>query len=67
MIFVLVITLWSLAGLTMANLRAASGLDVQMLNAISAAALILLALFLAVTALLKVRGERKAALAAEAA
>jgi carbon starvation protein len=67
MIFVLVITLWSLAGLTISNLRTASGLDVQMLNAISAAALILLALFLAVTALFKVRGERKATLAAEAA
>jgi len=67
MVFVLTITLWSLAGLTVSNLRAANGLDVQMLNAISAAALILLALFLAITALFKVRGERKGDLAAEAA
>jgi carbon starvation protein len=67
MVFVLTITLWSLAGLTISNLRAANGLDVQMFNAISAAALILLALFLAITALFKVRGERKGDLAAEAA
>jgi carbon starvation protein len=67
MIFVLAITLWSLVGLTVGNLRASSGLDAQMLNAISAAALILLALFLALVALLRVRGERKQALAVEAA
>ena len=67
MVFVLTITLWALAQLTISNLRAANGLDVQMFNAISAAALILLALFLAITALFKVRGERKGNLAAEAA
>ncbi|MCI0489173.1 MAG: carbon starvation protein A [Blastocatellia bacterium] len=66
MIFVLVITLWSLGALTVSNLRAASGMNTEMLNALSAAALIILALFLAVTALFKFRDERKAALTAEA-
>jgi carbon starvation protein len=67
MIFVLVITLWSLTGLVVANVRAAGGFDVQMINAVSAGALILLALFLAVSALFKLRQERRAELAVEPA
>ncbi|HEX2490832.1 MAG TPA: carbon starvation CstA family protein [Blastocatellia bacterium] len=62
MLFVLTITLWSLAKLTVANFRAAHGLDVAMMNGLAAAALILLAIFLVVTALLKMRGERKGSL-----
>jgi carbon starvation protein len=58
MAFVLVITLWSLTNLVIGNARAASGFDLKMINAITAAALILLALYLAVTALIKLRGER---------
>ncbi|MBI4546700.1 MAG: carbon starvation protein A [Ignavibacteriae bacterium] len=66
MLFVLTITLWSLGGLTIANLQAAKGLSVEMINAFAALALIVLALYLAVTALIKVNMERKSGLAAEA-
>ena len=58
MLFVLTITLWSLGGLTIANLRAVNGVGVELINAVAAGVLILLALFLAVTALVKVRGEK---------
>ena len=61
MIFVLVITLWALVSLVIGNLRVtkiASGvLDIELINAIAAAALVLLALYLAVVALVKVRGS----------
>jgi len=64
LIFVLTITLWSLGGLTLANMRSVQGFGVEMLNALAAGALITLALYLAVTALVQVRGERKTRLAA---
>lgn len=67
MLFVLAITLWSLAKLTIANFRAAHGMDVAMMNGLAAAALILLAIFLVVTALVKLRGERKGSLVPEIA
>ncbi len=67
MLFVLTITLWSLTNLTVANFRAARGMDVAMVNGVAAAALILLAIFLVVTALVKLRGERKGSLAPQAA
>jgi len=68
MIFVLTITLWALSKLTWANLQASHGFDVELLNAVAAALLIALALYLAVTALVKLRGERRpgAAVPAEA-
>jgi len=63
MIFVLVITLWALISLVIGNLRVtkiASGqLDIELINAIAAAALVVLALYLAVVALVKVRGDRQ--------
>ena len=59
MLFVLTITLWSLAKLLVANLRAASGLDIAFINAMAAAALTLLALFLIASALIRVRDERR--------
>jgi hypothetical protein len=58
MIFVLTITLWALTKLAVGNFRAASGFDVKLVNAASSAALVALALYLAVTALLKLRRER---------
>jgi len=58
MIFVLVMTLWSLGKLTLVNFRAAKGIDIQFFNGIAASSLIILALYLAVTALLKLRIER---------
>jgi carbon starvation protein len=58
MTFVLVMTLWSLGKLTLVNFSAAKGLDIQFFNGIAASALIILALYLAVSALLKLRIER---------
>ena len=60
MAFVLVITLWALASLALSSLRAARGLDVALLNALSASALIALALFLVTRAALALRRERPA-------
>ena len=58
MIFVLTITLWALGKLTWSNLAATKGFDVELLNGVAALLLILLALYLAVSALLKLKGER---------
>jgi carbon starvation protein len=58
MVFILIITLWALTDITMANFGTTRGLDVQLINGIAAGALILLALYLAVTALVKLRMER---------
>jgi carbon starvation protein len=63
MLFVLAITLWALVKIVVGNLRASGGFDVKLLNAISAAALVTLAIYLVVTALIKLRGERKSSLA----
>ncbi len=65
MLFVLTITLWSLTKLLVANLRAANGIDIAFMNAMAAAALTLLALFLVASALVKVREERGARLATQ--
>jgi carbon starvation protein len=59
MLFVLVITLWSITKLFIANLKLARGFDIAMLNAVSAAVLVTLALFLLGTALVKLREERR--------
>ena len=67
MLFVLTITLWALVKLTIANLQAAHGIDVALINGVAAAALVILALYLAITALVKLRGERKSSLVPESA
>lgn len=63
MIFVLVITLWALISLVIGNLRITrigmGQLDIELINAIAAAAMVVLALYLAVAALVKVRGDRQ--------
>ncbi|HEX8355133.1 MAG TPA: carbon starvation CstA family protein [Pyrinomonadaceae bacterium] len=59
MAFVLVITLWALVMMVVGNLRATRGFDVELVNAAASAALVLLALYLAVTALLKLRKDRR--------
>jgi carbon starvation protein len=59
MLFVLTITLWSLGGILAGNLRAAQEFGVEALNALAAASLISLALFLAVSALVMVVRERR--------
>lgn len=61
MLFVLVITLWSLLKLTLANFDASSGFDTSLINGFLAAVLILLAIYLVVRAL--VNRHRQAALA----
>ena len=58
MLFVLTITLWSLGGLVVENLRAGRGFDPTMLNGLAAAALVVLAVFLTVMAILRWRKER---------
>jgi carbon starvation protein len=65
MLFVLVITLWSLIKLMVANAALAKGFDVALMNAVSAAALTLLALYLLLSAIMKLRGERRASLVPE--
>jgi carbon starvation protein len=59
MIFVLTITLWALGKLTWSNLHATQGFDVELLNGVAALLLILLALYLALSAVVKLRGERR--------
>src|SRR5262245_26769033 len=58
MTFVLIMTLWSLGKLTLVNFQTSKGLDIQLFNGIAASALIALALYLAVSALMKLRIER---------
>ena len=63
MIFVLVITLWALSLLVIGNLRitkiGSGQLDIELINAIAAGALVGLALYLAVLALVKMRRDRQ--------
>ena len=58
MAFVLVITLWALVRMTLGNLRSTKGFDIELVNGLASAALVILALYLTVTALLKLRRER---------
>ncbi|HWO56832.1 MAG TPA: carbon starvation CstA family protein [bacterium] len=51
MLFVLTITLWSLGRLCWANWQAAQGIDLALVNAVAALALIVLAIYLATAAL----------------
>jgi carbon starvation protein len=67
MLFVLTITLWALGKLTWANLLASRGFDVELLNGLAAALLILLALYLVLSALVRLRGERRGRVVPEAA
>jgi carbon starvation protein len=62
MLFVLVITLWSLMSLVVSNLSSAKGFDAAMINAIASASLIGLAIYLAAKALLQSRRERSGTL-----
>jgi carbon starvation protein len=67
MLFVLVITLWALGSLVIGNFQAAAGFDAKLINGMSSLALIVLAIYLVVNALLKVRIERRARLEPETA
>jgi carbon starvation protein len=59
MLFVLVITLWALTSLVIGNFRAANGFDIKFVNGLASLALISLAIYLVITAILKLRGERQ--------
>lgn len=65
MIFVLVITLWALGSMVIGNFQASTGFDMRLVNGIASLALILLSIYLAVTALMKVRRDRTELIEAE--
>ncbi len=65
MLFVLVITLWALGTLVVGNFQAANGFDVKFINGLASLILIGLAIYLVITALVKLRGERRDELVAE--
>lgn len=65
MLFVLTITIWALGSLVYGNFSAAKGFDVKFVNGIASLALISLAIYLVITALIKLRGERSGKLAVE--
>jgi carbon starvation protein len=67
MLFVLIITLWSLVKLMIANAALMHGIDIAFFNALSSAILMVLALYLVISALRKTRSERPEASAARAA
>jgi carbon starvation protein len=58
MLFVLVITLWALSTMVVGNFSAAQGFDIKFVNGVASLALISLAIYLVITAFLKLRGER---------
>jgi len=65
MLFVLTITFWALAMLAYGNITASTGLDTKMVNGLASLALIGLAIYLAITALIKIRREKKELIVAE--
>lgn len=65
MLFVLVITFWALGMMVYGNLMASTGFDTKLVNGLASLALILLAVFLAVKALIKVKTEERELVEAE--
>lgn len=59
MLFVLTITLWALGGLVVGNLRLTQGFDINLINAVASAALVALAIYLTVLAIIRVRRDRR--------
>ncbi len=59
MLFVLTITLWALGSLVVGNFSASNGFDIKFVNGIACLALISLAIYLVITAIFKLRGERR--------
>ena len=66
MLFVLAITFWALSLLVYGNLSASVGFDTKLVNGIASLALILLAIYLVVTALMKLRKENRELVEVEA-
>jgi carbon starvation protein len=65
MLFVLVITFWALGSMVYGNLTASAGFDTKLINGLASLALIMLALYLMVKALMKVRTEKRELIEAE--
>lgn len=65
MLFVLVITLWALGSLVVGNFQASNGFDVKLINGTASLVLILLAVYLVLTALFKLRSEKGELIEAE--
>jgi carbon starvation protein len=63
MLFVLTITLWALGLLVYGNFQATTGFDVKMVNGVASLVLILLAIYLIITAFVKLSRERNDGLA----
>ena len=57
MLFVLVITLWALGSMVYGNFTNTSGFDIKFVNGVASLVLICLAIYLVVTAFLKLRRE----------
>jgi carbon starvation protein len=57
MLFVLTITLWALATIVLGSFQASSGFDIKLINGIMSLVLIILAIFLVITGMLKLRRE----------
>lgn len=66
MLFVLTITFWALSLMVYGNLTASVGFDTKLVNGIASLALILLAIYLVVTALMKLRKEKRGLIEVEA-
>lgn len=66
MLFVLVITLWALGLLVWGNFAAANGFDIRLVNGIASLALICLAIYLIITAVLKLRRDKSELIEAKA-
>lgn len=61
MLFVLVITLWALSSIVIANFQATNGFDIKLINGVLSLALIGLAIFLVISGMLKLRRGAEAA------
>jgi len=59
MLFVLVITLWALGSLVAGNFQASNGFDIKFVNGLASLTLIALAIYLVITALIRVRSEQR--------
>jgi carbon starvation protein len=59
MLFVLLITLWALTTFAVGNFRLSKGLDIQFVNAFASSALVALAIYLVVVALVRLRQDRR--------
>ncbi len=66
MLFVLVVTLWALGMLVWGNFSASNGFDIRLVNGIASLALICLAIYLIITAVLKLRRDKSELIEAEA-